>query len=267
MITQSDDDILFLNACLIRGSILFDGNNFNAGFLREAELSSLQARNRDRPAMETKVAPDDPAMFHELGQDILRHVNGNGEANPLSRLNNGRVDADHLPPAVDEWAAAVAWIQGGIGLNDIVDKVARDAPQGSAQGADDTGRHRRFKSVRTANRHDQLTDTQLGRITQNGMRYLAGVGLHDGQVRPGIIADDATIDLLAVAKADTNMLVAPDDVMIGQKEPIGREEDARSAAAAPALPATQVHDRGPQHFRHVNDDIGIGIQGLTFSIL
>src|SRR5258708_5005754 len=156
MITQSDDDILFLNACLISGSILFDNNNFNAGFLRKAELPSLQAR------------------------------------------------------------------------------------------------HRRFESIGTANRHDQLTDTQLGRINQNGVRYFAGVGLDDGQVRPGIVADDATIDLLAVAKADTNMLVATDDVMIGQKEPIGREEDARAAAAASALPATQVHDRGPQHFRHIN---------------
>src|SRR5258708_39466131 len=187
MITQSDDDILFLNACLISGSILFDSNNFNAGFLRKAELPSLQARNRDRPAMETQIAPDDPAMLHELGQDVLRHVNRNGEANPLSRLNNGRVDADHLPPAVNEWTAAVARIQRGIGLNYIVDKVSRDAPQGSAQGADDTGRHRRFESIGTANRHDQFTDTQLGRFTQNGVRYFVGVGLDDGQVRPRII--------------------------------------------------------------------------------
>src|SRR5258708_8383410 len=128
MITQSDDDILFLNACLISGSILFDSNNFNAGFLRKAELPSLQARNRDRPAMETQIAPDAPAMLHELGQDVLRHVNRNGEANPLSRLNNGRVDADHLPPAVNEWTAAVARIHCGIRLSSIFPNAPLPTP-------------------------------------------------------------------------------------------------------------------------------------------
>ena len=57
---------------------------------------------------------------------MLGHVDGNGEANALRRLNDGRVDANNLPLAVYKRPAAVAGIQGSIRLDHVVHKMARD---------------------------------------------------------------------------------------------------------------------------------------------
>ena len=40
--------------------------------------------------------PDDLARFDEVAQELLGHVNGNGKADPRTRLNDHGIDADHL---------------------------------------------------------------------------------------------------------------------------------------------------------------------------
>ena len=73
-------------------------------------------------------------MLHQLRQNVLGDVDRNGEADALGRHDDRRVDADHLAAAVDQRAAAVAGVEGGVGLNDVVDQVAGDAAQAFAPG-------------------------------------------------------------------------------------------------------------------------------------
>ena len=62
------------------------------------------------------------------------------------------------------------------------------------------------KPKRTADGDNELTDAQTRRIAERAMRQIALLGLHDGQVRPRIVADDAAADLAAIAKPDADAL-------------------------------------------------------------
>src|SRR6516165_3352051 len=97
--------------------------------------------HRNRPSVETQVAVDYSSMLHELRQDMAGHVDRYGKANTLSGQDDGRIDADYLAFAVDQWAAAVAGIQGGVSLDDVVHQVAGDAAKRSAERANNAGRH------------------------------------------------------------------------------------------------------------------------------
>src|SRR5439155_12615857 len=107
---------------------------------------------------------------HEMGQYVPGHVDGNGETNALGRLDDSRIDADDLAGGVHEGSAAVARVQGGVGLDDIVNQVPGDGAEGPAQGADHAGSDRRFEAEWTADRHHQLTDAELGGIAEEAVR-------------------------------------------------------------------------------------------------
>ncbi len=67
-------------------------------------------------------------VLHELVDDLARHVNGNGKADPdigPGRPDDGRVNADELTAKVDERTARIPWIDRCIGLNEIL--IALDA--------------------------------------------------------------------------------------------------------------------------------------------
>ena len=84
--------------------------------------------------MQAQVAAHHAAVLHELGNDALGHVDRNGEADPLRGVDDRGVDADHPAPAVKQRAAAIARVQGGVGLDHVVDEMAGDAPQACGPG-------------------------------------------------------------------------------------------------------------------------------------
>src|SRR5207248_7922398 len=107
-------------------------------------------RRRHVANVQPQVATHHATVLHELRQDVARHVDRNGEANALGWPDDRRVDADHQAAAVDQGPAAVAGIEGCIGLDDVIDQVAGDAAQGAADRADYAGRDGRLEAERTA---------------------------------------------------------------------------------------------------------------------
>ena len=68
--------------------------------------------------------------------DDHEHVDGDGEADPLVAAGvagDGRVDADDLAAEVDQRAAAVAGIDGGVGLQEVLEADRRRRP-GAGRG-------------------------------------------------------------------------------------------------------------------------------------
>jgi len=76
-----------------------------------------------------EVAAHNPAVLHQLRQDVLGHVDRRGEADTLRREDDGRVDADDLAATVRQRTAAVAGVEGGVGLDDVVHQVPGQAAQ------------------------------------------------------------------------------------------------------------------------------------------
>ena len=161
----------------------------------------------------------------------LTMVIGNGKADALGGVNDGRVHADHQPLRIEQRAAAVARVEGGVGLDHVVDQVPGDAAQGAAQRADDAGGDGGIETEGAADGHDQLADPQAGRFAELGVGEPGVFGLDDGDVGPGVGPDDVAIDFAAVVQANTQPARAADDVVIGEEKSVGSDQKAGARSA------------------------------------
>jgi hypothetical protein len=131
-ISESHEHVVLLNTRLIRWAALLNGHYLNPCLLLEVETASQSRRYRHDPAVQTQVTARYPAMLHELRQDRLGHVDRNGKANALRRLNHRRVDADDMAVAIRQGATGIARIQSCVCLDDVIDQVAGNTAQRSA---------------------------------------------------------------------------------------------------------------------------------------
>ena len=211
-------------------------------------------------------------MLHELRHDPPGHVDGDGEADPLRRLDDRRVDADDPAPAVEQRPAAVARVERGVGLDDVVDEVAGDAPQGAAQGADDA---RRSPSSRS--RTGCRWRPRAGRRAASAESPSVACGRPDASACTTATSVHGSAPTTRPATSRPSFsrtrkrLRAADDVMVGEQEAVGREQESgpRSAAADATLAGLgpQVDDRRAQRLGHGDDHPRVGIQGLAFFLL
>jgi hypothetical protein len=51
-------------------------------------------------------------------------INPNGKTDPLRSKNHSRIDPDDISLRCDKMSSGVSWIQGGVGLNDVVYQTA-----------------------------------------------------------------------------------------------------------------------------------------------
>ena len=93
-------------------------------WVRPRNRAMARAIGTSRPCM-TQVAANDPPVLHELGKDPLDHVDRDREADALGGMNDGRVHADHPALRIEQRAAAIARVERSVGLDHVVDQVAR----------------------------------------------------------------------------------------------------------------------------------------------
>src|SRR5260370_1098360 len=128
-----------------------------AGTIRGASrhyLNDQQPRAGGKAHLIGQIRPDGNGSHAESGKasmaqvnQIVKHrfrrVDGNGKADAGALLRSAGqdhgVDADDLPPRVQERATRVAGIDSGIRLNGLVDESPRSAHR--ANRADDAARH------------------------------------------------------------------------------------------------------------------------------
>src|SRR5690349_10568994 len=83
--------------------------------------------------------------LHQIIQNGFRGVDGNCEAHSCALLNTSgedhAVDANHLSMGVQQWSARVSRIDGGVGLNRLIDRSSF-RPTYGANRTDDAARHR-----------------------------------------------------------------------------------------------------------------------------
>ena len=131
---ELDDDVVLLEARLLGRAVGLDRRDDGALVRLDAEL--LAHALGDVLHDDAQAAADDLALFPELGDDLLGHVGGDGEADadvPAGRREDVAVDADDLAPHVDQRAAGVAPVDGRVGLDEVL--VGRDVDPGRRAGA------------------------------------------------------------------------------------------------------------------------------------
>ncbi len=101
------------------------------------------------------------SVLHQVVEYGFGGVDGNGEADTgaLADLRGDHgIDADHLPPGIQQRSAGVAGVDGGVGLDRLVDEGAVRRLH-RADGADNAARHRSGEDAkRIADGKDLLAD-------------------------------------------------------------------------------------------------------------
>ena len=119
----------------------------------------------------------------DLVGNVLGVVNRNGKAHARAGARvalDERVDTHQLAIVVDERAAGVARVDGGIGLDHVgIDGVTagRAHGRGAIQRRDDARGDRLLVAERRTDGHNPLAHVELGGITNLDRRELGGIGI------------------------------------------------------------------------------------------
>ena len=135
-------------------------------------------------------------------------VDRDGEADVLGVADDRGVDADDGAVGGDERPAGVAGVDGGVGLDEVVeaDAAAVDLP---VEGRDDApGDGRLAGEVEgVADGDDLVADLQVGRVAERRRHQAVGVVDPDeGDVVVGEAADELGVGRRAVEEADGDRL-------------------------------------------------------------
>ena len=238
VVVQLGNDIALLDAGLGGGTVLDDARHVRAAIgaqLVGAGVERVDARKRG-----AQVRVHWRLTVDNLVGNVLGVVNGNSKAHARAGARitlDERVDTHQLAVVVDERAAGVARVDGGIGLNHVgIDgvTVGRAHGRGAIQRRDDTGGDRLLVAKRRADRHDPLAHVELGGVADLDRRELRGVGvleLDDGQVARGIVAHELGLVGGAVVHGNHVLVIAIDHVVVGKDVALGIEHHARTDAA------------------------------------
>ena len=124
------------------------------------------------------------------------------------------------PLQVEERAAAVAGVDRGVGLDEVVVGAGAD---GAVLGADDAHRDGVAEAERVADGDDVLADAQrVARAERGGGQVLGAVELEHREVEPLVAAHDLGVELALVGELDLHLVGAFDDVRVGDDVALAR---------------------------------------------
>jgi len=201
--------------------------------------------------------------FEDLFERVSHIIGGNREAHPLEAgalpviAVNGNVDADDFAPQVDQRAAGISRVDGGVGLEQI--------PLGVGQrpllGGNNPLGHRFPQAERIADREHHLPDPHLRGIAElERHKRLLALDLEHGDVEQGVLADQDCRIGFAIVEGYLDLLLAGNHMVVGDGVAFIGDDDAgpfpgrRVAVDAGAAPAVAHLLR--THAGRVNADHG-----------
>ena len=175
------------------------------------------------------------------GHHHAHHVGGNGKADALrtARTREDRsVDADQTAVEIDQCAAGIARIDGGVGLDEKL--IVGDADLRARERRDDAVRHGLPDAERIAHREHHVADRQrigVGKVERRKALVRILQPQH-GEIAALVLEHDLGLELALVGERDLHFVGALDDVHVGDHEAggvhdhAGAERTLQLAAAA-----------------------------------
>ena len=181
--------------------------------------------------LDTQIGPFDRACGDQLVGHPAGVVHRDGEADAVVSTaagGDGGVDADHFSPQVDERTAAVAGIDGRVGLQIALTFVdARVA----AFGTDDAGRDGCADVEGVPQSEDPITDLHFIAVAQRNMREgLPGVDTNDGDIRARIGVPVGGGQFTTVLPFDDHPIRPIDDMGVRENDATTIDDEAGAGA-------------------------------------
>ena len=275
-VVELENHVVGLQLGRFGGRFRRDARHAGAARVRHAELD----RNRGIEVAvqaHAEIRADDRAALDQLRRDIHGHVDRDREADSFAAAGTAgdrRVDADDLALEVHERAAAVAGIDGRVGLQEVLkaDAVVAQFEIAAAFRADDAIGDRMAQAEGAAHRQDEIADVDLVAVADAGGDEAVARHGHDGDVSFRIGPGFRRIDLLAVGEFDFDVGVFRrlHDVPIGEDVilVLVLEDDARAGfldlplASAAELGRLgffgfDMHDRRPHQLHALFEDVRV----------
>ena len=182
-------------------------------------------------------ASPNSARVDQLLHDVYRDVDRDREPDAIISAGtacNRRIQANDFPAEIDQRSAAIAGIDGSIGLDEVLVKHLSFAQVevAASLGTDDASSHTLTQIEWTAECQDDFSHFRLAAVTNpRGCQIVPRDG-QDGHIRFGICPDLLDLNPPAVCKIQVEMVFVrmPDDMAIGQYigMPIDIHQDSRT---------------------------------------
>ena len=191
---------------------------------RRAQRQRTLERRRDVGQQHPHVAARHAAPRLELRKNRHRLVDRHGETDVAGPRADRGVDADDLTASVDERSAAVPEVDGGVGLDVIVQARVEEL---AADEADHADGHRVHVPERVADGAHPLAHTELVGVPERRLRQIAAArNPHQRHVDGRIAADDLRPERPAVRERHGDALGGVDDVMVRQDVAVAIDQEA-----------------------------------------
>ena len=225
--------------------------------------SSLEASGGGKgawlPAMPSQARRTRPAVISALM--MLCVVALIGTARPTPMPATAVFTPTIRPGTVGQHAAAVARVEGGVGLDHFVHHPAASCRQGPPEGRDDAGRHAAGQSERVAQGDHELADPKPAGVAQPNRRGNRALRSQHGQVGEGISAHHVDIGLRPVREGCVGFLDALDDVGAGQQMAVLGQHTRTAGPLATPMPYAEAGHAGQHGFGHADDRVRVGVEG------
>ena len=222
---ELDDDVAGLDARRLRRALVVDAGD--QGAARGLDVEAFGDLVGDGLDADAEPAAAQLAELPELIDHAGHRLRGHREAD-ADRAAGGRddqgVDADHFAVEVEQRAAGIAAVDGGVGLDVVVIGTRGDI---AVARRDDAGRHRAAEAERIADRDHPFAEPQLVGIAElhRGQR-LVRLELQHREIGLLVDADDVGLELAAVVHDDVDLVGIRDDVIVGHDDAGGIDDEA-----------------------------------------
>ncbi len=149
---------------------------------------------------------------------------------------DGGVDADYFAGHIDERAAGISGIDGGVGLNEALELVA---DVGAIFRANDSGGDGGIQSEGAAKGQDPIADLYTVGIAElSSGEFVVGVNFDDGEIGVFVDADYVGVVMSGIAiDGDLNFCGLVNDVIVGEDETFFVNDYSGAEAAFSVLAA------------------------------
>lgn len=237
------DDIALFETGFVGSATGRDGREIGCcieiGAIRNGEFVGFGDVRSEVDVIGAGVSSSDFAGRDEVLESAFDARNGDGEADAVGVGAGRSVNTDNFASSVDEWAAGVAGVDGGVGLDHVGEvlgggEIAAIGGEGAAGARDDAGSDSVLILAESiADSDDLLAGVDGLGVAESDSREIGDVfNFEEGDVVHGVGTDEFDVFISrAVVEDDGDRAGTFDDMLVGEDVAVASDDHASACGS------------------------------------